>query len=107
MAGRVHQLCENLRIKLTSIDNDMQRRALSQILIGPGAANVKGELSRPSFSRPTAQIVNRLPQLRRGNEHGGIHRRDGGGVGKRADDPLDCATGSIKRTTAAARRRIR
>ena len=40
MAGRVHQLCENLRIKLTSIDNDMQRRALSQILIGPGAANV-------------------------------------------------------------------
>jgi hypothetical protein len=94
---------------------------------------VKGELSRPSFSRPTAQIVNRLTQLRRGkgpigvarvpgealenhfllragasrsgsgglawvggesgslllsqlhrcNEHGGIHRRDGGGVGKR------------------------
>jgi hypothetical protein len=67
---RQDAFCENLPVKLTSIDNDMQRRALSRILIGPGAANVKGELSRPSFSRPTAQIVNRLTQLRRGK--GGI-----------------------------------
>jgi hypothetical protein len=31
-SGCIDQFCENLPVKLTSIDNDMQRRALSRIL---------------------------------------------------------------------------
>jgi hypothetical protein len=70
-------LCENLSVKLTSIDNDVQRRALSRILSVQGRQMVKEELSCPSFSRPTAQIGNRLTQLRRGKGPIGVARVQG------------------------------